>query len=137
MTDSETNRRPIRVTLLALFILVIALWNGLRMIQAISFWPVLTEFQYELIPLYVTISGGVWFLIGAPTAWGLWRGKIWAWYATLGGLAGYASWYWFDRLVIKKPHANWPFALSITIMIIAVTLFILISPRTRSYFSKR
>jgi hypothetical protein len=68
MPNSETNFRPIRVTLLALLMLVIALWNGLRLGQAIFFWKTLQE--YGASPWYIVISGGFWLLGGLALAWG-------------------------------------------------------------------
>lgn len=129
--------RPNRISLLALGILGLSLWNGLRFVQAILNWPISVEFQSEPGPIYLAISGGFWLLAGLYIFRGLWQGKAWAWYASLGGSAGYGVWYWFDRLVLQKPHANWPFGLSITIVILLLILLILLSPRTRKYFSKR
>jgi hypothetical protein len=105
------NRRPTSVTLLALFVLGLAFWNGLRLVQAIIFWSILVEYQAAPGPLYAAIGGGVWLLAGLSIVWGMWQGKVWAWFAALGGLAGYVLWYWFDRLVLQEPHSNWPFAL--------------------------
>jgi hypothetical protein len=113
------NRRPIVVTLLALFVLGLALWNGLRLIQSLVFWSILKEYQASPGPLYTAISGGVWLLAGLSTTWGLWQGKVWAWFTALGGVLGYASWYWSDRLVFQTPHSNWPFALAFTVISIA------------------
>ncbi len=113
------NRRPTSVTLLALFVLGLALWNGLRLAQVIIFWSILQEYQAEPGPLYAAISGGFWLLVGLPIVWGLWRGKAWARLAALGGAAVYGSWYWFDRLVLQEPHANWPFALVSTVIFIS------------------
>ena len=135
MLKPETNPRPTRVTLLAWLAFAIALWNGIRLVQAIIFRSVLKEYQAAPGPLYAAVSGGFWLLTGLAIAWGLWRGKSWAWFATLGGAAGYGSWYWFDRLILQKPHSNGPFALVTTVVILFVILLILFSPRARKYFS--
>ncbi len=137
MPKSETNHRPIRVTLLALLSLAIAIWNGLRLEQALVFWSILKEYQAEPGPLYTAICGGFWLLAGLFIVWGLWWGKAWAWFAALGGAAGYGSWYWFGRLVLQKPHSNWPFALVTTVIFLFIILLILFSSRDRKFFSKR
>ncbi len=129
--------RPNRITVLALCFIGVAIWNGLRFLEAIINWQILREYQSDPGPLYLAISGGFWFLVGASIFWGLWRGKAWAWYATIAGSAGYGAWYWLDRLVLQKPHSNWPFALSITIVFLLLVLLIMLSSRTRKYFSKR
>jgi hypothetical protein len=104
--------------MLALFVLGLALWNGLRLIQAIGFWSIIIEYRGEPGPLYVAIFGGFWFLAGLSITWGLWQRKTWAWFGALGGAVGYGFWYWFDRLVFQKPHSNWPFALASTVFFV-------------------
>jgi hypothetical protein len=111
-------RRPPSITLLALFILGLSLWNGLRLVQAIAFWSILKEYQATPGPLYTATSGGFWFLVGLFIVWGLWQGKAWAWSSALGGTLGYGFWYWFDRLVFQEPHSNWHFALASTVILI-------------------
>jgi hypothetical protein len=105
------HRRPTSITLLSFAIVGLALWNGLRLIQAIAFWSILKEFHSNPGPLYLACSGGIWLLFGSSIALGLWKGKEWAWFTTLGGGFLYTCWYWFDRLVLQEHHSNWPFAL--------------------------
>jgi len=133
MTRSEI-KRPGRVVLLALAVSVFASWNGLRLGEAIFFWKTLAE--YGAHPLYIAMSGGVWFIAGLLLAWGLWRGKAWAWLAAIGGAAGYGRWYWFDRLVLQKPHANWPFVLGASVIFLLFILIILFSRNTRRFFQR-
>jgi hypothetical protein len=114
------NRRPTGVTLLALFILGLALWNGLRLVQAIVFWHILKEYQVEPGQLYIAISGGFWLLAWLSNVLGLWLGNAWGWFSTLGSMVGYGAWYWFDRLVIQKPNTNWQFALLATVIFILI-----------------
>jgi hypothetical protein len=127
-------RRPARVTILVIAFLAGAAWNGLRLGNAIFFWKTLESRDVQ--PLYLAISGGVWLIIGILLAWGLWAGKSWARMAALGGVIGYYAWYWFDRLVLQQPHANGPFALVITIIILILTVLILFSPKTKRFFQK-
>jgi hypothetical protein len=105
------HRRPTSITLLSFAIVGLALWNGLRLIQAIAFWSILKEFHSNPGPLYLACSGGAWFLAGSSIALGLWKGKEWAWFMALGGAFLYTCWYWCDRLALQEPHSNWPFAL--------------------------
>jgi hypothetical protein len=114
------NRRPTSITILSIFILGLAIWNSLRMVQAIVFWSILTEFQSSPNPLYLAISGGIWFLAGFSIFIGLRKGKAWAWYTALAGAAGYTCWYWLDRLVIQEPHSNWPLALVLNVLFISL-----------------
>jgi hypothetical protein len=128
---SET-RRPTSVTLIALFVLGLALWNGLRLVQAIVFWSILKEYKAEPGSLYAALIGGVWFLAGLSIVWGLWQGKAWAWFAALGGAPGYASWYWFDKLVFQEQHSNWAFSLVSTV--ISMSFFSILFHRSAIHF---
>ncbi len=125
-------RRPKRVTLLALLCLWNAIWNGIRLTEAFHFGKTLES--YNASSLYIAISGGMWLLFSLALTFGLWRGRPWAWYVALGGVAGYTSWYWFDRLVLQEPRANWPFALGMTILLMAYITFTLFTRPTRIFF---
>ncbi len=126
--------RPIAVTSLALLVLTLSVWNGLRLGAAIASWQVLIE--YGAKPLYIAISGSTWALLGLPLFFGLWRGKAWARKMAYITAAGYASWVWFDRLVLQTPHANWPFALAVTVALLSFTFITLSLRGSKFFFSK-
>jgi hypothetical protein len=128
-------RRPRRVTLLALAALLLSAWNGLRLGEAIAFRQVLHEYGAQPGPVFLAVSGGVWLAAGLVVAAGLWRGKAWGWYAAAGAAAGYPVWVWFERLVLQQPHANWPFALGVTLACLAPVIIILFSGKTISFFN--
>jgi len=132
--NSVKRSRSIGITLLVIFVFWLAVWNGLRLGETIFFWKTLEK--YGSHPLYIAISGAVWLIIGLLVAVGLWLGKAWAWAATLGGTAGYTAWYWFDRLVLQKPRANWPFVLIVNIVFLLIIFTILFSRQTRSFFKR-
>ena len=113
---------------------MLAIWNGLRLIQAFFFWNALKG--YDASPLYISISGGAWFIIGMVLTWSLWQGKAWGRMAAIGAAAGYTSWYWFDRLVMQEPHANKMFVLTANVFFLLIIPLILFSNRTRRYFKK-
>lgn len=132
MTDSRVYR-PIRISILAICVLWFTGVNGLRLGEAIYFWKTLEE--YRLSPLYISLSGGLWLIIGLTLFWGLWQGKAWARIAVTCGTIFYAFWYWFDRLVLEEPHANWPFVLIANIILFLFFFSILFSQK--SIFYKR
>jgi hypothetical protein len=133
MTDAKKTR-PIGITVLSILVLWLAAWNGLRLGEATVFWKTLGE--YGAAPLYISASGGVWLIAGLFLVWGLWKGKTWGWVSTFAGTIGYTAWYWFDRLVLQKPHANWPFVLVANIVLLLLILVILFSHPTRRYFQR-
>jgi hypothetical protein len=127
-------KRPFGVTFLAIMVVFAAICNGLRISETIFFWKTLAE--YGVHPLYIAISGGVWLLADLFLLWSLWQGKTWSQFAVFSSAAGYAAWYWFDRLVLQKPHANWPFALVATVVSLLIILHILFLRSTRLFFQR-
>jgi hypothetical protein len=128
------EKRPFRLICLVLIVAFYVVWNGLRLGETIFFWRTLEK--YGAHPLYIAISGGLWIIIGLLLAWGLWLGKAWGWAAAIGGTVGYTAWYWFDRLVMQKPPANWPFVLGSNIIFLLTILTILFSRKTRRFFKR-
>jgi len=133
MTDLRRDR-PVRITILSIFIFCFAAWNGLRLGEAIYFWKTIAEFNAS--PLYISISGAAWLITGLLLFWGLWQGKAWGWVAAISGTAGYTIWYWLDRLILQEHHANWPFVLISQIIYLPIIYSILLSPRTKRYFKR-
>lgn len=124
--------RPASVTLLALLVLTVTAWNAVRLGAAISSWQVLIE--YGAKPLYLVLSGAFWQIIGITVFIGLWWGKVWARKAAFLAAAGYAAWYWFDRLILQTPRANWPFALAVTFVLLVFTFATLFYRSSKGYF---
>lgn len=127
-------KRPVGLNILVLFILWLAVWNCLRMSEAIFYWNSLEEYGAQ--PLYISMSGGIWFIIGILLVWGLWWCEIWGWMATLGAAVSYTTWYWLDRLILQKPHSNWLFALIENIVLLIFIILLMFSRKTRLHFQK-
>jgi hypothetical protein len=134
MIVSSETKRPARVTLLILLVLFVTASNGLRFGETIFFWNILA--QYTAHPLYITISGGVWFTLGLILLLGILRRKEWTWMAAIFSTILYGIWVWIDRLFLQGPHANWPFALMIDILLVLIVFLVLFSPGTRRFFKR-
>jgi hypothetical protein len=128
------EKRPFRVICLALIAVFGAAWNVMRLGETIFFWGTLDKYGGH--PLYIAISAVIWIIAGLLIAWGLWLGKAWGWAAALGGIVGYTAWYWFDRLVVQEPLANWLFVLIVNIIFLLILLPILLSSKTRRFFKR-
>jgi hypothetical protein len=131
---SARSPHPIRISILAIFILSFAVWNGLRLVEAIFFWRTLEE--YSVSPLYISLSGVLWLIVGFTLVWGLWKGKTWGRLAVIFGTAAYTSWYWFDRLVLQESHANWPFVLIANLILLLIIFYILYSQKIRRFYQR-
>jgi len=130
-------RRPHRLTLAGLLILAAALWNGLRLVEAILFWKTLAEYHLRAGPAYVALSGGFWLAAGLVLFAALWTGRKWSGSAAIAAVCAYATWFWFDRLVLQVPHANMPFVLATSLLILIVILAALASSRTRRFLRQK
>ncbi len=75
--STSPRKRPLSVTLLALFVLTIACVNLVRWIQALKQWSFLASLP-GVSPFYIFITGLVWALAGLSIFTGLWLGLRWA-----------------------------------------------------------
>jgi hypothetical protein len=131
---TEAVRRPKRVTLLAWALLGLSAWNALRLLQALRFWSVLSEYRARPAPLYLALTGGVWMAAGGMLAAACLRGKVWAWPGACGFVLAYGLWYWLDRLLAQGPRPGVPLALALTLILLGLAALVLLSGRTRRFF---
>lgn len=131
------HKRPTGVKFLTILLFSLALWNMLRLAEAVFFWNVLTEYQARGGPLYLAVSGGVWAISAFVVGWAAWLGKRWAWGAMLGFIAGFGIWLWLDRLIYQTPRINNLFALSITVIGLMLILPSLLSKKVRDFYHER
>ena len=140
-------RRPFSVTLLALGVLSITGLNLARFILAVDRWEFLEDLP-GISPLYISLTGLAWSAAGLVLFWGIWRGLSWAIGFTRAVLLSYAAYYWLDRIFLAERVAvnaqgetflplNWPFAVTITAIILAVTVWILSRPDTKAFFGEK
>jgi hypothetical protein len=133
---SDREHRPLRVTLFAWLLAAISAWNALRLLEALLFWRILAEYRAEPGPLYVAASGALWLVCGVILIPGWLKGRTWAWPAGCAFAPGYALWYWLDRLLAQGPRPSWPFALGLSLALLALAGFSLLSRPTLRYFHR-
>jgi hypothetical protein len=134
MRVRQAMKPPPGVIVMELLLGLIVILNGLRILNSIIFGKILP--QYGVNASYIRYSGSFWVIICLLILLGIWYKKGWSWCASFGGIVGYMVWYWFDRLVIQKPHSNWPFALVVTCFSLFLMFLFQFLPGTRSYYSK-
>jgi hypothetical protein len=121
-------RRPCRVTLLALGVLVLACLNLTRAILAVRDWDFLTQ-RAEVSPLYLLISGVIWTIAGMRVWFGLWWIKRWSAGFTRGLALVFSLYTWLERLFLfDRPAkalvfqpilpANWIFLAGLNILLL-------------------
>ena len=136
-TPFAARRRPLSVTLLAIGVLIFAGTNLVRFVVSLQ----QREFLADLLtisPYFLTISGLVWFMVGAVLAWGIWFGKRWAARATLVGVLAYSIYYWVDRLLLAadKPGYNWLFSALANLLLMGIVYWALKNRKAKMFFGE-
>jgi hypothetical protein len=128
------KRRSFGVTLLAWLVLSLSVWGLVRLLAALRWWDVLNEFGARLSPLYLSITGAGWVIVGGVLLWSLFAGKRWTPAALLASTCLWLSAYWVERIFFQAPRSNTVFALIASILLITVTLVITFNRKTRGFF---
>jgi len=129
-------KRPFGVTLLLWMVLSLSAWGALRLIAALRWWDVLTEFDARVSPLYLSITGAGWVVAGGVLLSGIWMVKAWARLAILSFILLWLIEYWIERLFFQAPRANLSFAIAGSIIVIMVTTAATLKRNTKLFFSR-
>jgi hypothetical protein len=130
------RKRPFGVTLLLWLVLSLSAWGVVRLIAALRWWDVLKEFGASLSPLYLSMSGAGWAMIGIVLLWGIFSGKPWTRLAIPISIFLWLMGYWVERLFFESPRANLPFALMASILLLAVTLVSALNRNTNKFLMR-
>jgi len=139
ISNPQSTKRPLSVTLLAWVVLILASLSWLRLVEVIRRWSFLQSLAPSPPVLYLAITGLIWGLLGTCLVWGLFLGRWWAPRLMQISALGYVTYYWLDRLLIADSSAiasRWPFALGLTITLLAFTFWTLSRPKSRLFFQK-
>ena len=127
-----TGWPPFRVTVLTWVVLILTVWNALRLWTAFAWKAQLSEYAVHTGPLYVGLTAAVWVAVGFKTLWGLWQpGKLSRKF-TLAASLVYTAWYWTDRLFLQQERSNWPFAVILNFLLLVYVFF----STNSSYFQR-
>ena len=132
--ESMTEKRPFGVTLLLWLVLSLSAWGGVRLFAAFRWWNVLNEFGARLSPLYLSIMGAGWIMVGAVLLWSLFSAKSWARLAIPISVFLWVMEYWVERMFFESPRANFSFALIASILLFIVTFISAFNQRTKRFF---
>jgi hypothetical protein len=128
------KRRPFGVTLLLWLVLSLSVWGAIRFFAALRWWDVLNEFGARLSPLYLSITGAGWVVVGGLLLWGLFSGKQWTRLAIPASIFLWVVEYWIERISFESPRANLSFALTASFLLLTVTLVSAFNRKTRRFF---
>jgi hypothetical protein len=129
-------KRPFSVTLLLWMVLILSVWGVTRLIAALQAWDILYEFEASLSPLYLSITGACWGMLGGVLLISTWRRRGWVRVAVMTSVFVWLIEYWLERILFQPPRANLPFALACSTIIIVIPWILVILPGTKSFFAK-
>ena len=132
-TYSLPRKRPFGVTLFLWMVLSLSVWGLLRFFAVQAWRGVLTEFHASLSPLYLSITGIVWAVVGVILLWSIWAGKRWAYPTIPISIAIWLVEYWIERIFFEAPRANLPFMIAISFVLLAITLASTFNRKTKNF----
>ncbi|HKY53664.1 MAG TPA: hypothetical protein VJM08_05120 [Anaerolineales bacterium] len=130
------SSRPFGVTLLLWMVLSLSAWGLIRLFAALRWWEILYEFDASLSPFYLSITGVIWGITGVVLLWSIWSGKVWSRMAILAAVVLWLAEYWIERIFFQEPRANLPFALVLSVLLLAVTLAISLNQNIKNFFTQ-
>lgn len=130
------RKRPFGVTLLLWLVLTLSAWGAVRMFAALRWWGILNEFGARLSPLYLSITGTGWAILGVVLLWSLFSGKAWTRLAISVSILLWLMAYWIERIFFESTRQNLYFALIASILLLMVTFISAFHRKTRKFFIK-
>jgi hypothetical protein len=130
------QKRPFGVTLFLWMVLFLSAWGALRLSGALRWWEVLSAYEARLSPLYLSITGAVWTVVGVVLLWSIFAGKRWSYPALPISIFLWLAEYWLERIFFQAPRANLPFMLLVSLTMAAATLVSTFNRKTRKFLLK-
>jgi hypothetical protein len=131
-----SRKRPFGVTLLLWLVLCLSVWGVIRLLGALRLWDALNEFGARLTPPYLSVTAVGWIVVGLVLLWGLFAGKPWIRLAIPAAIFVWLLEYWIERIFFESPRENLPFALIVSVLLLAVTFAGAYDRKTRRFFTR-
>ena len=131
-------KRPFLVTLLALGVLTLTIFNAIRFGTALAQWDFLLARMPVPGPFYIAATGLLWTLGLLIAALSLWFGWKWARPTAALMLSLYTLYYWLDRIFYQMAVAreNQGFALIVSFISLLFTAVVLLSRGSQKFFNR-
>jgi hypothetical protein len=127
------RKRPFGVTLLLWLVLSLSAWGVVRVLGALRWWNVLSEFGARLSPLYLFLTGAGWAVAGGVLLWGLFTAKSWARLAIPVSIFLWLVGYWIERMFFESSRENLWFVLMASLLLSIMTLASAFNRKTRQF----
>jgi len=132
-------RRPFRVTLIAVAVLLLAAANLVRFVYALNQAEFMRSLGLDGPQIALALTGAIWVIGFGVAAIGLYRLKRWAWRWILAAIVLYQANLWLIRLAFEKSSTEAltrPADAAISILSIVLVWAILLWPRMRQVFKQ-
>ena len=130
------RKRPLLIFLLCLVFAGLVFFGWLRFQQSLQNWSLEAALVSAQLPVYTTISGGLWGLAGLPAIIGLWLRSRWAMAYTLFAVIFYPLTFWIEKIFVKISPirmVNWEFDTGLTMIWLLFAGLALYLPNSRKY----
>jgi len=117
-------------------VLMLIVWGAVRFFAALHWWAFLVEFKSGLSPLYLSITGAGWGVVGCVLLWSMFSGRSWTRTAFLTSAILWLLEYWMERTFFQAARLNLPFALISTILILSTVIVSTLHKSTRDFFTR-
>ncbi len=91
--------RWLSLTLLALVLLGLAVYNALGVVSGATGYAFLRQLPLDVPAAYLIAGHAAWAIIWGWLAWGLWRMRHWARWGVLVAAVAYLAHGWLNRLI--------------------------------------
>lgn len=137
--NSKRPKRSFLVTLLVWTVLILTIYNAVRLGTALAQWDLILKRMPVPGPFYIAITGLFWTLVLVGVSLNIWFAWKWVRPTTAVVLLLYSAYYWLDRLLFQsaQPRENWLFSLVLTILFWLFSALALFMPGSRKYFNKQ
>lgn len=131
-------KRPFLVTLLAIGVLTLTIFNAIRFGTALAKWDLLLKWMPHPGPVYIAATGLFWTLGLFSVTLNLWFGWKWVRPTTATAILLYELYDWLDRIVYQSslPRDNQLFLLIFSILFLFFTAIALSLPGSRKFFNR-
>ena len=129
-------KRPFGVTLLLWMVLSLSAWGAVRFAASLRWWDMLSEFDSRLSPVYLSITGAGWAVMGGVLLWAILSRQTWTYPAVSIFFISWLSMYWIERVFFQSARPNLLFAVLLSILFLAVTMFCTLHRSTKKYLTR-
>ena len=130
-------KRPFAVTLLALCVLLLAVWNAWQTLRAVQQYDLMQSLGLSTPAVLLVVTGVTWAVGFGLAAWGLWRLKAWGRWWMLIAIVVYQLQIWLERLTLVRTsyeELTRPAGLFISVLSILVVWGFLFLPKIRRLY---